>query len=677
MSSGCGDVLSLEDLQIAKKHQLFEAEVITGRQGGVAGGAIIDFATNLVTGQVQKTMPAILRDIGFRPAPFDFNTGGTIGVNDRDLAVLWPAPGGDNDWYYWEGALPKVIPASSTPLTTGGIAEGAWRPVGDITLRGDLAAGTGATLVGYVSTTVAAALDKLYVRADYVTPEEFGALGNGVADDTAALQSALNSGKNVVAKGTANYRITAQLVWPWMASGAQTFYGNGCIITVPNLQVPVFGQKLANASTVPTTVRKNYQDVTLQGPVTTKSTYLGVAGSDGFWLSFGSLVRCKTIGLTTGVSANGNALVQALYADNMRAGALRSQGSLNSVYGVTAGWTAGDTLIIKSDYSYYADIYAEYAGVIPIDTTEPGPQQGSLISFAQDGNNAGGNIVNGAGCRYYGAGAITVNGFENHVGGTIAIGRPADTSFAVVDRYDPAFYIGGSHCSIGNATAVFVYGGLHLHNGSDNCRIGIINLGTVSDKNSFCQAFVASGTCTNCKLDGLIASGVAKADSVYISMSGLYVDFIKLTNFNTPNVVGNNGVRIIGDCVIDRLDIDWNTTTSATLPALRISGNARINNITIMNAWGMSFYVDSNVCPVMGRIKLSPRSGNTTRCAEFRSVDGTFIRYIQSFQVSGTTRPYGNGEVRIAAYSGANWSKVDAAQALTVIYPTPISQPIV
>ena len=31
----CGDVLSLEDLQTAKKHQIFEAEVITGKAGGV------------------------------------------------------------------------------------------------------------------------------------------------------------------------------------------------------------------------------------------------------------------------------------------------------------------------------------------------------------------------------------------------------------------------------------------------------------------------------------------------------------------------------------------------------------------------------------------------------------------------------------------------------------------
>ena len=53
----CGDVLSLEDLQTAKKHQIFEAEVITGKAGGVAGGADIATATNQVTGQVQTTQP--------------------------------------------------------------------------------------------------------------------------------------------------------------------------------------------------------------------------------------------------------------------------------------------------------------------------------------------------------------------------------------------------------------------------------------------------------------------------------------------------------------------------------------------------------------------------------------------------------------------------------------------
>lgn len=173
MSSGCGDVLSLEDLKTAKKHQLFEAEVITGKQGGVASGPDIDYATNQVTGQTQKTLPAVLRDAGFRPASFTFSTGGTLGVNDADLAVLWPGPSGDGNYYAWKGALPKTIPASSTPASTGGIGATAWAAVSEAALRSDLAgsgAGKGANLVhdttrnASVQTTLDAAAGGYFVN---------------------------------------------------------------------------------------------------------------------------------------------------------------------------------------------------------------------------------------------------------------------------------------------------------------------------------------------------------------------------------------------------------------------------------------------------------------------------------------------------------------------------------
>lgn len=127
MSSGCGDVLSLADLQTAKKHQIFEAEVITGLQGGVVGGAPIDYATNQITGQVQKTLPAILRDTGFEPASFDFTIGGTLGVNDRDKVVYDPV---SKTWYSWGGALPHVIAAGTNPV---GNAD--WTPQTDPNIR--------------------------------------------------------------------------------------------------------------------------------------------------------------------------------------------------------------------------------------------------------------------------------------------------------------------------------------------------------------------------------------------------------------------------------------------------------------------------------------------------------------------------------------------------------------
>lgn len=233
MSSGCGDVLSLADLQTAKKHQLFEAEVITGKTGGIAGGADIDFATNQVTGQVQKTLPAVLRDAGFTPASFTFATGGTLGVNDADKAVLWPiSSGGDGAYYAWKGALPKTIPASSSPATTGGVSSSGWIQLGDITLRTELANASvpGTSLVKHTGgKTVAQLFDELlngtftlkyrnytvYNRLD----EELsvGAIAGvdvtGATDSTTALNgffSLLNSGgtKNTVRIPAGTYLTT-------------------------------------------------------------------------------------------------------------------------------------------------------------------------------------------------------------------------------------------------------------------------------------------------------------------------------------------------------------------------------------------------------------------------------------------------------------------------------------
>lgn len=208
MSSGCGDVLSLTDLQTAKKHQLFEAEVITGKQGGVASGANIDYATNQATGQTQKTLPAILRDLGFNPATFDFTTGGTLGVGDRDKVVYDPV---SHTWFSWAGALPKVIPAGTNPLL-----DANWKPQTDPTIRDDLANTTDVnkgdalvvvkqTFPGSKATTVHQKMREIVAINDGAAS---GAEPDGVTDCSGALLGLKATGTPVVRlpfiPGTAN-----------------------------------------------------------------------------------------------------------------------------------------------------------------------------------------------------------------------------------------------------------------------------------------------------------------------------------------------------------------------------------------------------------------------------------------------------------------------------------------
>ncbi len=51
--------------------------------------------------------------------PGSFDSGSTLNVKNELLTYT-------DGKYRWVGALPKIVPADSTPTTTGGVGDGAW-----------------------------------------------------------------------------------------------------------------------------------------------------------------------------------------------------------------------------------------------------------------------------------------------------------------------------------------------------------------------------------------------------------------------------------------------------------------------------------------------------------------------------------------------------------------------
>lgn len=202
-----------------------------------------------------------------------FTTGATI--NNPNEVLLNTA---DGEYYKWTGSFasgPKVVPASSTPASTGGIGPGTWIGVGDASLRTALAANDGEKYIGECPTiavlrTLEPSYDKqritlreyatgsrkgggqfravlsgssytdnggtiikttggaawLRTNVSVITPEMFGAIGDGVTDDTVALTRVQSLGGAVVNFMGLTYYTTADLAFN---STTKSVFTNGTL----------------------------------------------------------------------------------------------------------------------------------------------------------------------------------------------------------------------------------------------------------------------------------------------------------------------------------------------------------------------------------------------------------------------------------------------------------------
>ena len=127
-----------------------------------------------------------------------FLLGGTV-TNVGDVVFCET----DGKYYGWGGSLPKTVTAGSTPATAGGVGVGLWADKTDLMLRSDLS--KGALLVR----------SSLWSLRDFVSVKDFGAIGDGIIDDTLSVNAAYNTarslGYSVVLWPAGTYKITGQI----------------------------------------------------------------------------------------------------------------------------------------------------------------------------------------------------------------------------------------------------------------------------------------------------------------------------------------------------------------------------------------------------------------------------------------------------------------------------------
>lgn len=118
-------------------------------------GKIDDFVTSIVNtyidrlgGQhytikgLENLIRQMIGNIGWIPAG-TFETGATL--NDATQTLKYEA---DGNYYRWDGDFDKIVSSGSTPAGTGGVAQGAWVNVTDLTLRAALSQPDGFKYIG-------------------------------------------------------------------------------------------------------------------------------------------------------------------------------------------------------------------------------------------------------------------------------------------------------------------------------------------------------------------------------------------------------------------------------------------------------------------------------------------------------------------------------------------------
>lgn len=180
---------------------------------GTLSGKTAQVEINTLQNNSRKLWERSLKDAGLTLVSGSFEEGATL---ENATDAIWDQYG--NNCYVWSGSLPKTVPPKSTPESTGLTG---WTSTEDYTIGVILASPKGDVKI-----------DALY----YIRPERFGAIGDGVTDDTVAFQAAINAskGKTLLCASDKKYRIKNVVVphemtfqgWGRRMGGAIIPYGN-------------------------------------------------------------------------------------------------------------------------------------------------------------------------------------------------------------------------------------------------------------------------------------------------------------------------------------------------------------------------------------------------------------------------------------------------------------------
>lgn len=514
-------------------------------------------------------------------------------------------------------------------------------------------------------TTVHGAILPLENKIDWVTPEMFGAIGDGIADDTAAFIAAANTKLNIRSKMDSTYKITAPITVPYFTSiRVYDFTGSKFIFTDSNNAfIKTLESTLPSGNTFvfDALINVSIKGLDVKGVVNRNSAYSAVARSCAVTMYYGSLVNAKIVGFCDGIKMYDQSSCINVYGDDLRDNVLSAYGDRCYANGVFGGSCAGDFILIKSTNSYFGNGSCINAGVFdtaPVDGASA--VGGSLIAIGQDGSaaNTYNNIIENFSCETHGCGGIAFAGSRNYVR-NCSFGSFSDAQRSHVRTQAPIVYMAGTDNTIENCNAKYYRDGIEVHNGSINCIVKDIELFTQSPYGTF--SLTTGGTTTNCLVDGItIFNPATKNDMFYMAASGTRLGTVRILNIKTAVGAGVYPLRFLVPMKIENLYVEGGGSSGNNANLVFIDANCEINNLTISNHLATGVIFSANVTHLpdnMTVTQVAGASGNSIR------ILGTGVRYGGQIRVmEGTVAPWVNaGSLTLSSYVGPAWSGVTGA----------------